>query len=282
MAADANKDMTDLPLYDPLDDDSIEAFRRHFATNTFGWPSTIPPTVAHIPTRFEERYYALRSGVQNWTTSSSTEIADDLMAVRIGADQRWQTKRGRPDNMHILDWITLDTNMTFYPDARPRQFRRDARAVGLRFPLARGRPAHPGQRRPVRRFQRRTKAMHRRRLSEPAATRQLVHGLPRLGRTDQQPNPRAVLHVFDESKMDVVVRHVGRLRQPAQLLAELRHHANRRVAVGPLRFLGRSGRATAWAWPSPSSRGSCRRVGWATSTARRFRRRGRLVWSKDL
>jgi len=117
MAADSNRDMQDLPLYDPLDDDSIEAFRRHLATNTFGWPSVIPPTVAHIPTRFEERYYALRSGLQNWVTSPSTEIADDLMAIRLGANQRWQTKRGRPDNPHIIDWITLNTNMTFYPNA---------------------------------------------------------------------------------------------------------------------------------------------------------------------
>ena len=39
------------------------------------------------------------------------------MAVRLGANQRWQTKRGPPDNRRIIDWITLDTNMTFYPDA---------------------------------------------------------------------------------------------------------------------------------------------------------------------
>ena len=115
-AADANHDLSELPLYDPLDDDSVEAFRRHFVTSTFGWPSTIPPTVAHIPQRFDERYYALRTGLQSWVTSPSTEIADDLMAVRLGARQRWQTKRGPPSNRRIIDWVTLDTNMTFYPD----------------------------------------------------------------------------------------------------------------------------------------------------------------------
>jgi len=114
--ADANRDLSLLPLYDPLDDDSIEAFRRRFVTSTFGWPSTIPPTVAVIPQRFDERYYALRTGLQNWVTSPSTEIADDLMAFRLGARQRWQTKRGPPARRRIIDWITLDTNMTIFPE----------------------------------------------------------------------------------------------------------------------------------------------------------------------
>ena len=38
-AADANRDVDDLPLYDPLDDDSIEAFRRRMAFLTFGTPA---------------------------------------------------------------------------------------------------------------------------------------------------------------------------------------------------------------------------------------------------
>ena len=49
-------------------------------------------------------------------------MAGDLMAVRLGADQRWQTKRGPPDNRQIIDWITLDTNITFYPDASRDNF----------------------------------------------------------------------------------------------------------------------------------------------------------------
>ena len=40
-----------LPLYDPLDDDSVEAFRRRFMTTTFGMPSmiTVPPTPPGTP-----------------------------------------------------------------------------------------------------------------------------------------------------------------------------------------------------------------------------------------
>ena len=30
--------------------------------------------------------------------------------------QLWQTKRGPPDDLHIIDWIEFDTDVTFYPD----------------------------------------------------------------------------------------------------------------------------------------------------------------------
>ncbi len=106
--ADATKPISDFPLYDPLDDDSTEAFRRRFQFNTFGGTT---------PIQFDERYYALRSGLQNYVSSPSAEIADDLTAVRMGAHQRWQTKRGPANNRHIIDWIVLDTDIVLFPDA---------------------------------------------------------------------------------------------------------------------------------------------------------------------
>jgi len=120
--AQADKNLEDLPLYDPLDDDSIEAFRRRFMTTTFGVPSEItlqpwsPVGQILIPRQFDERLYALRSGLQSWVTSPSTEIAGDLTTIRLGAEQRWQTKRGPADNRRIIDWIALDTNITIFPD----------------------------------------------------------------------------------------------------------------------------------------------------------------------
>jgi hypothetical protein len=117
--AQANQNLQSLPLYDPLDDDSVEAFRRMFLTTTFGIPTLsplpTPPGTPWVPA-FDERLYALRTGLQDWVTSPSTEIAGDLAALRLGVQQRWQTKRGPPDDPHIIDWITLDTNATFYPD----------------------------------------------------------------------------------------------------------------------------------------------------------------------
>ena len=36
--------------------------------------------------RFEERFYAVRTGLGSWVTSPSTEVVDDLMALRFGAN----------------------------------------------------------------------------------------------------------------------------------------------------------------------------------------------------
>ena len=78
-----------------------------------------------VPMRFDERYYALRSGLGSWVTSPSTEIADDLAAVRLGARQRWQTKRGMPGQRHIIDYITLDTEIVYFPDEDRDNFGED-------------------------------------------------------------------------------------------------------------------------------------------------------------
>ena len=113
----ANQDLDRLPMYDQLDDYAISAFRYRMPFNTFGVPSIPPvPTFPYIPSQFDERHYALRYGMGSWVTASATEIADDLATVRLGVNQRWQTKRGRPDKRRILDWVTLDTNLTLFPD----------------------------------------------------------------------------------------------------------------------------------------------------------------------
>jgi len=106
--ADTNEDMDRLALYNPLDDDSVEHFRRRFVTTTFG---------GTLPGQFDERYYALRTAMQSNVTAPVTEIADDLMLFRVGARQRWQTKRGMPGSERIIDWIVLDVGGTVFPKA---------------------------------------------------------------------------------------------------------------------------------------------------------------------
>jgi hypothetical protein len=103
----ADRGILEFPLYDPLDDNSIEHFRRRFPYNTFGTP---------LRPQFDERLYALRSGLGDWVTSPSTEIADDLEAVRLGIDQRWQTKRGLPGTRQLQDFIVLNAGVTWFPD----------------------------------------------------------------------------------------------------------------------------------------------------------------------
>lgn len=107
--ADASRDLSELPLYEQVDDDSIEAYRHRYSYLFY--------RNSAAPQRFDERYYALRAGMGSWVTAQSMEIVDDLAAVRMGMRQRWQTKRGMPGQRHIIDWITFDTNLTYFPNA---------------------------------------------------------------------------------------------------------------------------------------------------------------------
>lgn len=114
--SDASQDLDDLPLYDPLDDDSIEAFRRKF------------DPVLLAKRQLDERFYAVRSGLGGWVTSPSTEIAEDLLALRLGARQRWQTKRGGAGRERIIDWIVFDTQAVVFPNDDRDNF---GRTLGL-------------------------------------------------------------------------------------------------------------------------------------------------------
>ncbi len=71
--AQSNQDPSLLPLYDQLDDDSVESERHRFISYTFG--GTIPP-------QFDERWYAVRTGMGGWVTAQSTEVVDDLTVLR--------------------------------------------------------------------------------------------------------------------------------------------------------------------------------------------------------
>lgn len=110
----ANKDLSELILYDQIDDWQVQDFRRQYSVTTFS--NTYSPYRDSIPVRFDERYYALRQGdLGGAVTSPSAEIAGDLTQVRFDWLNRWQTKRGPVGNRHIVDWITLDSGIGFYP-----------------------------------------------------------------------------------------------------------------------------------------------------------------------
>ena len=110
--ADSSQDLSRFPLYDQIDDDAQEHFRRRFLFNTFGLN-----VGDDVPLEFDERYFALRSGLQSNVTSPSAEIADDLGVIQLGVRQRWQTRRGAPGRQRIVDWMTLDAQVSLFPDA---------------------------------------------------------------------------------------------------------------------------------------------------------------------
>jgi lipopolysaccharide export system protein LptA len=114
--AQSNQSMNQLPLYDQLDDNATEFTRRQMAVRTFN-----QPVGTFVPTRFDERFFALRYDLQGNVTAP-TEIADDLMEFRLGMNNRWQTKRGIAGQQRIIDWIVLDLNAVFFPNAARDNF----------------------------------------------------------------------------------------------------------------------------------------------------------------
>ncbi len=119
--SESNRDLDQFPLYDELDDTVFTEIRRRLFFSPFGGdlagtdfdPTTSPTT---IDPKFDPRYYLLRTNTQGWVTSPAMEVVDDLTLVRFGMRHRLQTKRGLPGQQHLVDWITLDSNVTWFPD----------------------------------------------------------------------------------------------------------------------------------------------------------------------
>ncbi|MDO5308488.1 MAG: hypothetical protein Q4G03_03190 [Planctomycetia bacterium] len=115
--SDANKNYDDLILYDQIDDWQVEDFRRRYSVTTFAGQGA--GYSDSIPVRFDERYYAIRQGVMAGNvTAPSTELVDDMQTVRLGWDNRWQTKRGPVGNRRVVDWIVFNAGINLYPKTR--------------------------------------------------------------------------------------------------------------------------------------------------------------------
>ncbi len=122
--ADSSQNIEMLPLYDPLDDNSQEHFRRRMIFNTFGGAT---------PVRFDERAYALRQGMQRYVTASSSEVVEDMVQFRSGINQRWQTKRGAPGRERIVDLVAFDVDWIYFPKAQRDNFGEDIGAINYDF-----------------------------------------------------------------------------------------------------------------------------------------------------
>ncbi len=118
--ADASENIDLLPLYDPLDDNSQEHFRRRLVFNTFN---------GTLPDQFDSRSYAIRQGLQRYVTAASQDVVEDQMQFRLGIDQRWQTKRGLPGRERITDLVEFDIGGILFPKADRDNFGETAGAL---------------------------------------------------------------------------------------------------------------------------------------------------------
>lgn len=101
--SDVSQNLDQLPLYDEIEDNSLEEIRRRVFNPT-------------IPALQDPRFWLVRSGMQGWVAAPTTEIAEDLTAVRLGMRHRLQTKRGTPGGERVVDWLTFDTNASLFPE----------------------------------------------------------------------------------------------------------------------------------------------------------------------
>ncbi|MCE3016583.1 MAG: organic solvent tolerance protein OstA [Pirellula sp.] len=103
--ADTNKDLDQLPLYNPIDDNAQEHFRRRLVFNTFG---------GVLPGQFDSTNYAARQSMQRYVTATSNEVVTDQLQSRTGIHQRWQTKRGVPGRERIADLVEFDVDAILF------------------------------------------------------------------------------------------------------------------------------------------------------------------------
>lgn len=105
---DSTLDLARTPQYNEFDENSQERFRQRLVTNTFG--GVLPPI-------FEPRMFAHRSGVGRSVTTPYHELIDDQQVLRLAWRHQLQTKVGPPEQMRIKDWMTLDLEASYFPNA---------------------------------------------------------------------------------------------------------------------------------------------------------------------
>lgn len=108
----SNQSLSKIGVQDDLDDNTQEYSRRYFAlTNYVG---------GLLPLQYDPRLLTLRRTISPIT--GTTDIQDTITTIRMGIHQRLQTKRGPEGRRRIIDYMTLDLDTTYFPNARRDNF----------------------------------------------------------------------------------------------------------------------------------------------------------------
>jgi LPS transport system D len=111
-----NVPYTDLPMLDRLNDDATDQAWRNmvpFQTTYVAGPNGQLLANAASPTSvFNPQRYSIRRGDTN-----AVDTLDNLDVLQMDVRQRWQTKRGYPGQEHTVDMVTLDTSISYFPEA---------------------------------------------------------------------------------------------------------------------------------------------------------------------
>lgn len=122
--SDSSQNLGDVAQYNEFDDQAQYRFRDRLVTNTFG---------GILPDQFDPRFYAVRAGAGHNVTAPYFELVDAQQVLRMGWRHRWQTQAGPIDNPRIRDWMTLDLEASYFPNADRDNFGQSFGLLGGRY-----------------------------------------------------------------------------------------------------------------------------------------------------
>ena len=122
--SDSSQRMSDVAQYNEFDDQAQYRFRNRLVTTTFN---------GLLPDQFDPRFYAMRSGAAHNVTAPYYELVDSQQVLRLGWRHRWQTQAGPIDNPRVRDWMTLDLDASYFPNANRDNFGQSFGLLGGRY-----------------------------------------------------------------------------------------------------------------------------------------------------
>src|SRR5262249_11454009 len=111
-----NEPFTKFAQLDRLNDDASDQALRGFKPYEPAFNSFAGLALATSPL-YDPQTYAIRRLVDN-----RLDTLDDIQVVQLDVRQRLQTKRGFPGAEHIIDWMVLDTSVSYFPEANKDNF----------------------------------------------------------------------------------------------------------------------------------------------------------------
>ncbi|MFO0936199.1 MAG: hypothetical protein U0798_06760 [Gemmataceae bacterium] len=112
-----------LPQIDRLNDDSIQQaynYIRPVQSIYVSGPAGL--ALANSP-QFDPQVLAVRRLLEN-----HVDTLDNVQVIQVEDHERLQTKRGFPGSEHTIDWFSLDTSISFFPEKDRDNF---GRTIGL-------------------------------------------------------------------------------------------------------------------------------------------------------
>ena len=108
----SNVNLNSIGVQDDLDDNSYEMTRRYFAMMNYAG--------GLLPMQYDPRFLLLRRAASPIT--QTTDIQATIETLHLGIHQRLQTKRGPEGKRRIIDYLILDLDTTYFPNARRDNF----------------------------------------------------------------------------------------------------------------------------------------------------------------